>query len=236
MSLHPSEWYADGPVPFRYWGEDVQSLELLMLPGQRVIAQPGAFICGAGGFAGIDISFGRRFMDPFYRKWSGEEAVLQQIRCDGSPGRVLLGAPKFGRIVRLPVRPDCSILCQRGAFIASTGDVDLGVAFTRRIRAGVFGGSGVVFQRASGSGDVFLHALGSYIDWVLPPDKIARISTSNILAFEDSVGYDVQSSGGFLALMFGGEGMFLSQLEGPGRVIVQSINPEAAAGVKPGKA
>jgi len=227
MIAKRSDWLTDGPVPFRVLGEDIQEVEFAMVPGQRIVLQPNTFVCGAGGIRDIGITWGRRLMDPIYRKWSGEASVLQEIVCEDRPARVILGGHHLGRIVRMRVSPACGAICQRGAFIASTGKVDLGIAFTGRVRAGLFGGQGVVFQRVTGEGDVFLHARGTVNDWIVPESEIVRVSTNNILAFDASVGYDVQFSGGALTLMFGGQGLFLSQLEGPGRVLTQSIDHDA---------
>lgn len=227
MNVKKSPWFTDGPVPFRILGEDVQEVEFVLEPGQRITLQPNTFVCAAGGVSSLGITWGRRLMDPFYRRWSGEAAVLQEILCEHEPARVVLGAQQIGRIIRMKVTPDRGVIAQRGAFIAATGSVDLGIAFTSRLRAGLFGRQGIVFQRITGEGDVFLHALGTVNDWVLPPGKIARVSTNNILAFDASVGYDVQFSGGALTLLFGGQGFFLSQLEGPGRIVIQSIDHDA---------
>lgn len=211
-------------MPFRIRGQDIQTVEFLAREGQRILLQPGAFLCAAGGVRGLGVSWGRRLRDPFVRRWSGEAAVLQEVICEEDSAWVVVGAPQVGKIVRVPVREGRSIICQRGAYLASTGDVDISIAFTRRIRAGLFGGQGVVFQRVSGRGDVFLHALGDSLEKRLAPGCLLRVSTNNILAFEDTVGYDVQFTGGLLTLMFSGQGLFLSQLEGPGHVIVQSID------------
>lgn len=224
MNVKKTPWYTDGPIPFRILGEDIQEVEFLLRPGERVVLQPNTFVVAAGGVHSLGITWGRRLLDPIYRQWSGEASVLQEVVCEAEPARLVLGGQQIGRIVRMKVTPERPVICQRGAFMASTGEIDLSIAFTRRIRAGLFGGQGIVFQRITGHGDVFLHALGTINDWWVPPNQIVRVSTNNILAFDASVGYDVQFSGGLLTLMFGGEGFFLSQLEGPGRVITQSLD------------
>lgn len=229
MNVKKTDWFTDGPVPFRILGEDVQEVEFLMTPGQRVVLQPNTFVVGAGGVRSLGITWGRRLLDPIYRKWSGEASILQEVVCEERPARVVLGGHHIGRVVRMKVTPETGVICQRGAFIASTGEVDLGVAFTRRLRAGIFGGQGIVFQRVTGQGDVFLHARGTVNDWILDEGEIAPVSTNNILAFDASVGYDLQFSGGLMTLMFGGQGFFLSQLQGPGRIITQSIDHDAMA-------
>lgn len=224
MTVKKSTWFTDGPVYFRILGEDIQEVEFVMEPGQRIMLQPQTFVGAVGGVKSLGINWGRRLLDPLFRRWSGESAVLQEIICEDEPARVVLGANQFGRIVRLKVAPNRPINAQRGAFIAATGRIDLGIAVTRRLRAGLFGGQGIVFQHISGDGDVFLHAMGTVNDWILPPEKIARFSTNNILAFDASVGYDVQLSGGAMTLLFGNQGLFLSQLEGPGRIVTQSLD------------
>lgn len=224
MNVKKSPWYTDGPVYFRILGEDIQEVEFLMEPGQRIMLQPDTFVAAVGGVRSLGVTWGRSLLDPVLRRWSGEAAVLQEIVCEDEPARVILGAGQFGRIVRLKVTRDRPIFAQRGAFVAASGTIDLGIAVTARLRAGLFGGQGIVFQRISGEGDVFLHALGTVNDWILPKGKIARCSTNNILAFDASVGYDVQFAGGAMTLLFGSQGFFLSQLEGPGRVITQSLD------------
>lgn len=229
----PSHWNTDSPVPYRIRGADIQAVEFFLRPGQSVIAEPGTFLCSAGGIEGININWGKRLIDPLIRKWSGESSILQEFVCSpGSNASLILGAPQVGQVVRMRVCPGRSVICQRGAFIAASGDIQLGLAFTRRVRAGLFGGQGILFQRldapsGTAGGDVFLHGLGFVVDRHLASHTLMRVSTNNILAFEDTVGYDVQLSGGFLTLVLGGQGAFLSQLEGPGRVLVQSIDHDA---------
>lgn len=215
------------PVPYRIIGNDIQAVEFDMEPGDRVVAQPRSFVCAAGGVRDIGLDWGKRLRDPLVRKMSGESPLLQDIACRDGRGRLVLSAPQFGKIIPIPMDGTQDLICQKGAFIAATGEIDISIAFTRRIRAGLFGGQGMVFQRASGVGTVFLHAFGHVVDWQIAPGRLIRVSTNNILAFESSVGYDIQAIGGLLATLFAGEGMFMAQLEGPGRVLVQSVDHEA---------
>lgn len=217
-------WVETGPVPYRIHGHDIQSVEFAVAVGARVLIQPNSFLCGAGGVDQLHVSWGRRLLDPVRRTWAGEQGVMQQVVGAERPARVVVGGAQFGKIIAVPVRPGRQLICQRGALLAATGEIDISVAFTRRLRVGLLGRQGVVFQRLSGDGEVFLHAAGMVVDWTIPDDSVVRSSTNNILAFEDSVGYDLQFSGGLMTLMFGGQGMFLSQLQGPGRVLIQSVD------------
>ena len=226
-------WDRSGPLPFRLRGDDLQTVEFLLQPDQHLMCEPHAFVCARGGITGINVTWGR-LLDPLLRRWAGEAAILQDIQCHARPGTVVLGAPRLGRIVRLPVTPGHGILCQRGAYMASTGDIHLSVAFTRRLSAGLFGGQGIVFQHLTGNGDVFLHGMGSVIDWTVGTNESIRVSTHHLLAFEESVGYEIQFAGGPATLLAGGQGLFLSLLHGPGRVIVQSVDPNAIAAYRRG--
>ncbi len=222
-------WDLSGPIPFRIRGDDLQTVEFLLTPGQRIHCEPHAFVCSRGGITNIGVSWGNSLLDPLRRLWSGEAAIQHSITCHGREGTVVLGAPQIGRVVRLRVRPGRGIVCQRGAYMAHTGTIRMSVAITRRLSAGVFGGQGLVFQHLSGDGDVFLHGVGSVIDWTAAAGEAVRVSTNNALAWEDSIGYKVQFAGGPLTLLFSGQGFFLSQLEGPGRIVIQSVDRHAFA-------
>src|SRR5690606_23327766 len=106
------------------------------------------------------VEWGNSLFDPIRRAWAGENATLQEIRCEKAPGRVVIGSSLPGRIVHVELDGKKSIFCDRGAYLAHTGDIKISVGFTRRLRAGFLGGNGFVMQRITGYGDVFLHALG----------------------------------------------------------------------------
>lgn len=226
-SLPPfSDRTNDGRVPFRLRGKDLQALEFDMLPGDKIYAQPGSFISAVGGIK-LDVEWGKSLLDPFRRMWSGEKATLQEIVCDGAPGRVVVGAAMVGRIVHIPLDGTRAIFCDRGAYLAHTGDIEISIGITKKIRTGLFGGNGFIMQRISGYGDVFLHALGSVIPMRLKSNGEAIVNTRNLLAFDDSVSYDITLSGGPFTMWFGGQGIFLAKLKGPGRVIAHSIDHHA---------
>jgi uncharacterized protein (AIM24 family) len=225
MAVEHTTWDAGGPVPFRIHGSEEQVVELLLRPGQRVICQPDSFLVGGGGVRGVGINWGRRLLDPIVRTWSGEAGILQEFACQGEPARVFFSKTNaLGRILHIRLRPGRSVVCQRGAFLVGTGNIDHGVAFARRLRAGLFGRQGFVFQKLSGDGDVFLQVQGTYIELSLEENRKVMVSTNNVLAFESSVGYDMQLSGGLLSLLSAQQGLFLSQLEGIGTVYVQSLD------------
>ncbi|MBW1683354.1 MAG: AIM24 family protein, partial [Deltaproteobacteria bacterium] len=105
----------------------------------------------------------------------------------------------------------------------SARGVEIEVAFTRKIGAGLFGGEGFILQRLQGDGMAFVHAGGTIIQKDLAAGQTLRVDTGCLVAFSPSVSYDIRFIGGFKNALFGGEGIFLAEMTGPGRVFLQSL-------------
>jgi len=97
------------------------------------------------------------------------------------------------------------------------------VAFTKKIGAGLFGGEGFILQRLEGDGLAFVHAGGTIIKRELKNNETFRVDTGCLVAFAPTVGYDIQFVGGFKNALFGGEGLFLAKMTGPGLIYLQSL-------------
>jgi len=114
-------------------------------------------------------------------------------------------------------------LCQKDGFLCAANGVDIDIAFTKKIGAGLFGGEGFILQKLSGDGRAFIHAGGTIIKKELKERETLRVDTGCLVAFETSVDYDIKFIGGFKNSLFGGEGLFLAELSGPGLVYLQSL-------------
>ena len=137
---------------------------------------------------------------------------------------VAFGAPYPGKIILLELdRLGGTFICQKDAFLCAANGIDIDVAFTKRMGAGLFGGEGFILQRLSGYGRAFIHAGGTIIPRTLAPGEKLRVDTGCLVAMAPTVDYDIQFVGGFKNAMFGGEGLFLAQLTGPGLVYLQSL-------------
>jgi uncharacterized protein (AIM24 family) len=115
------------------------------------------------------------------------------------------------------------LLCQKDAFLCAARGIEINVAFTKKMGAGLFGGEGFILQRLTGEGMAFIHAGGTIIQKNLGHGENLRVDTGCLVAFESTVNYDIQFVGGFKNALFGGEGMFLAKLTGPGKVFLQSL-------------
>jgi len=122
-------------------------------------------------------------------------------------------------------RPAPEELSCRGkdAFLCAARGIEIEVAFTKKIGAGLFGGEGFILQRLEGEGLAFIHAGGTIIERNLSANETLRVDTGCLVAFSPSVKYDIQFVGGFKNALFGGEGVFLAKMTGPGPVYLQSL-------------
>jgi len=102
--------------------------------------------------------------------------------------------------------------------------VDISIAFSKRFSAGLFGGEGFILQKAQGNGMLFLEVDGDPVEKNLAPGEVLKVDTGNVVGFESTVSYEVETIKGLGNIFLGGEGMFLTKLIGPGKVIIQSQN------------
>jgi uncharacterized protein (TIGR00266 family) len=158
------------------------------------------------------------FMTVFYNRGGGKQ-------------RVAFGAPYPGKIIPVHLAEiGGDLLAQKDSFLCAAKGVSLGIAFTKRLGAGFFGGEGFILERLQGDGLCFIHAGGTIIQKDLKPGETLRVDTGCIVAFQPSVSYDIQFVGGIKTALFGGEGLFFATLQGPGRVWLQSLPLSRLAG------
>jgi uncharacterized protein (TIGR00266 family) len=138
--------------------------------------------------------------------------------------RVAFGAPYPGKIIPIQLsQVGGELLAQKDAFLCAAKGVSLGIAFTKRFGAGLFGGEGFILERLQGDGLAFIHAGGAIYQRDLAPGEVLRVDTGCIVAFQPTIDYDIQFVGKIKSALFGGEGLFFATLRGPGRVWLQSL-------------
>jgi uncharacterized protein (TIGR00266 family) len=137
-------------------------------------------------------------------------------------GHVAFSAPYPGKIIPLDLSGG-SILCQKDGFLCAAKGIEIEVAFAKKIGAGLFGGEGFILQRLEGDGMAFVHAGGTVVERCLAEGEELRVDTGCLVAFSSSVEYNIQFIGGFTNALFGGEGLFLAKMTGPGCVYLQSL-------------
>lgn len=135
-----------------------------------------------------------------------------------------------GEVLPIDVGATGGMICQKGAFLCAQESVTLSVALTKKLSAGLFGGEGFILQDITGKGMVFLEIDGNKVEKNLGPGEVIKVDTGNVVAFEKSIKYEIETVKGLKNIFFGGEGLFLTKLTGPGRVILQTQNFNEFAG------
>jgi uncharacterized protein (TIGR00266 family) len=213
-------------VQYHIRGEIAQHVRLEFEPGESVWASRGSLMAYSrdvtwelrvpGGVGGA-----------IKRSFSGEGISLTYLKASQANQYALLVSNAPGHIMTWDLEQDGPVLTTRGAFLAAWGSkVDISVAIARRAGAAMFGGAGLFLQRVSGSGTVLIHGSGDFHERMLEPQEQMLVSTGNLAAFADRVDYDIQGVGGCGRMLFGGEGLFMTRLSGPGRVLLQSLKRE----------
>jgi len=221
-------------VEFEIFGDDLQFVEVQLDPAEAAVAEAGAMmymddgiemetIFGDGspkqsGILGALVGAGKRLL-------TGESLFMTVFHNQGSAAkRVAFGAPYPGKVVPIYL-PDVggTLVAQKDSFLCAAKGVSIGIAFQKRIGAGLFGGEGFIMQRLDGDGMAFVHAGGTLAERTLAAGETIRVDTGCIVAFQPSVEYDVKFVGGIKSALFGGEGLFFATLRGPGKVWLQSL-------------
>lgn len=211
-------------IDYEIHGDDMQIVEIALDPREGVRAEVGAMMFMDDGIE-MQTGTGGGIFKGFKRMLTGDGFFITTFYNNGIGKKsVAFGAPYPGKIIPLELgQLGGNFLCQKDGFLCAASGIDIDIAFTKRIGSGLFGGEGFILQRLSGDGRAFIHAGGTIIRKELKDREVLRVDTGCLVAFEPSVDYDIQFVGGFKNALFGGEGLFLAQLTGPGLVYLQSL-------------
>ena len=200
-------------------------LEVTLQPDDRVIAEAGQLswmsetirlhtssrVMAGGVFGAVR------------RAFAGGGWFMTEYSAARHPGSVAFAAKLPGRIVPIAVAPEAQYLVHRHGFLCATADVRVSLSFQRRLGAGIFGGTGFMLQRVGGSGQAWVELSGEVVQYDLAPGQTLRVHPGHVGMFEAGVDFDITVLRGVRNILFGGDGLFLAALTGPGRVWLQSL-------------
>jgi uncharacterized protein (TIGR00266 family) len=220
-------------VDYKVIGDDIQIVEIELDPGETVIAEAGVmnymddgitFEAKMGDGSKPDSGLFGKLMDAGKRAITGESIFLTHFTNSGSGKKsVAFAAPYPGKIIPIDMNKiKGELFCQKDAFLCAALGTEVGIAFTKRLGVGFFGGEGFILQRLMGDGMAFVHAGGTIIKKKLNNETI-RVDTGCIAAFTSGIDYDIERAGSLKSMFFGGEGLFLATLSGTGIVLLQSL-------------
>jgi uncharacterized protein (TIGR00266 family) len=222
-------------VDYEIKGAEMQFVEIELDPGEAAVGEAGSLFfmeagismdtvfgdasgAGGGGLFGKLLSAGKRLV-------TGESLFTTVYLNEGHrKARVAFAAPYPGKILPMDLRQlGGTLICQKDAFLCAARGVSLGIAFQRKLGVGFFGGEGFVMQKLEGEGLAFVHAGGTILRRELQPGETLRVDTGCVVAYTPTVDFDIQYVGKIKTALFGGEGLFLATLTGPGTLWLQSL-------------
>lgn len=221
-------------VDYEILGDDMQFVKIELDPGEAAIGEAGAMMYMEDGIE-VQTIFGDGtqpkggFMDSLLgagkRLLVGESLFMTVFHNNGTGKRkVAFAAPYPGKIIAIHLAQiGGELIAQKDSFLVAAKGVSLGIAFTKRFGAGLFGGEGFILERLQGDGWAFVNAGGTLEERTLAAGEMLRVDTGCIVAMQPSVEYDIQYVGGIKTALFGGEGLFYATLRGPGRIWLQSL-------------
>ena len=224
-------------IDYEIIGDDMQMVEIVLDPGESVIAEAGAMnymeaaikmetVFGDGSGADANKGLGGKLLAAGKRAMIGEGlfmTVFQNID-PANQAKVAFAAPYPGKIIPVDLDTfDQTLICQKSAFLCAAKGVNIDLYLQKKLGAGLFGGEGFIMQRLTGDGVVFLNAGGTIIKKQLAEGEMIKIDTGCLVAMSETVDYDVALQNDIKNGLLGGEGLFLATLRGPGEVWLQSL-------------
>ena len=209
-------------MKYKIDGNNLQMVTIELGPQDEVYGEAGSMKYMSGNVE-METKGKGGFMKGMKRKLSGESYFLTHFKTKSGNGLIGFAGNTPGKIKTLDLSSGKNYVCQKDAFLCAEEGVDLDIAFQKKLGAGLFGGEGFILQKLSGNGMAFVHVMGDLMEKDLDQGQVLRVSTGNVAAFEDTVNYDIQRTGGVKSSLLSGEGIFMTTLHGPGKVWLQSM-------------
>jgi uncharacterized protein (TIGR00266 family) len=217
------------PLDYTIQGDNLQVIRIRLQPGQELFAEAGKMVYKQTQVTWetrmTGQTLGEKIWGAVKRKLMGESLFMTYFRTS-TPGEVGFAGSYPGRVQAFDLKAGQSVFVQRDAFVVAQSSTTLNIALVKKLGAGFFGGEGFILEQLTGPGIVFIHAGGDFVEFTLAAGESLQVDTGCIVAFDETVDYDIQLAGGIRTALFGGEGLFLATLTGPGRVIIQSLTLE----------
>lgn len=211
-------------MKYQILGQTVPAVEVTLDKNESIYTQNGGMTYESDGIkmdtsarGGIGKSIGRMF--------SGESLFMATYTAEKDNAMVAFASTVPGNIVAVKMEDvGGKMILQKGAFLCAQPTINTSVKFTKKFSTGLFGGEGFILQEAEGTGMLFLEVDGDPIEKELQSGEILKVDTGNVVGFAPTVQYEIETVKGIKNIFLGGEGLFLTKLVGPGKVILQTQN------------
>lgn len=212
-------------MKFRILGNVVPAVEVYFEhPGEEMITQSGGMAWMSDGVSMTTDTNGGALAG-IGRMFAGESIFMVHYKAMRAGSTIAFATTVPGKVVPIKMKEHPNgLICQKGAFLCSEPSINLNIEFTKNITSGLFGGEGFVLEKLTGKGLAFLEVDGDIVEKNLSSGEVIKIDTGNVVAFQNGMPYEVETVKGFKNVLFGGEGLFLTKITGPGKVILQTQN------------
>jgi uncharacterized protein (TIGR00266 family) len=210
-------------MEYKIIGTTLQAVIMELDPGETVYSESGGMAWMSNNIEMKTSGRGGGLGGVLKRAVSGESLFLVEYTCTSGKGLVAFASDFPGKIIPLNLAQGQEMICQKTAFLSAEKTVGLDIHFRKRLGAGLFGGEGFILQRLSGPGVAFVCLDGEIVEYTLASNQVLKVDTGHVAMYEPSVSFDVEMMKGLGNIFFGGEGLFLATLRGPGRVWLQTM-------------
>lgn len=215
---------AGGNAPalkYEIFGANLPAVSVKLNQGDSMYTQSGGMVWMDSGI-NMETNMKGGFMKGLGRMISGDSLFIATYTAIALDQEITFASSFPGSITHIELNGN-SIIAQKTAFLCAQTGITLSVHLNRSLGSGLFGGEGFILQKMTGVGHLFLEIDGSLVERVLRPGEKIKVDTGNVAAFEESVQYQAEMVKGFKNILFGGEGLFLTTLTGPGKVWLQTM-------------
>jgi len=209
-------------MEYKIKGTVMETVDVLLGTGETIYTESGGMAWMRGNIA-METNARGGVMSGLGRMLAGESLFLTSYTCQGKQALITFAPEVPGKILDMQLAAGQSLICQKDAFMCAENSVQLEMHFRKKLGAGLFGGEGFILQKVTGPGIAFLEIPGEVREYELKPGEVMKVDPGHIAMFEPTVEYDISRVKGFKNIFFAGEGLFLAQLKGPGKVWLQSL-------------
>ncbi len=203
-------------------GTTLQTLDIFLSAGESVFTESGGMAWMRGDIT-METNTRGGLLKGLARSLSGESLFLTTYRCNNGQAMITFTPEAPGSVIPVQLGPQESRICQKDAFMVAEDSVTLEVHFRKKLGTGLFGGEGFILQKLTGPGMAWVEIAGEVREYTLQAGETMQVDPGHLAMYEPMVNYDIARVKGVKNMLFGGEGLFLATLTGPGKIWLQSL-------------
>ena len=203
-------------------GDSLPVVTCKLKKGESIVTESGGMSWMDEGIE-MKTSTNGGIMKGLGRALAGESLFMNTYTAQQDDVEIAFSSCFPGKVLEFDLAQGESIIAQKKAFMCAESSVDISMHFRKKLGAGMFGGEGFIMQKITGPGKVFLEIDGEVVKKDLAAGQVLKVDNGYVAAMTSGVDLDITTVPGLKNIMFGGEGLFLTTVKGPGTVYLQSM-------------